>query len=202
MSLSRVYTAITRPLAVLAMAACMAACMAVSIAGCATVQKAGAVLTNRIAFDADDLQSYLDRQQYPRDYEQLGGLASLRVLNPRVAIPDRDNRLHLDFDVGVEGLGMSGDNPAGHFAVTSGLRYDIAKQALFLEDPSLESAELPLLGGRMNATGRDLINGWLRDYARAEPIYKLDAEVLKSLGSRRVAGTLIEDGKVVIKLDR
>jgi hypothetical protein len=82
------------------------------------------------------------------------------------------------------------------------LRYDSTRQALYLEEPALESADLPLLGGRMNATGRDLINGWLRDYARAEPIYTLDAEDLKSLGSRRVAGTLIENGKVVIKLDR
>jgi Protein of unknown function (DUF1439) len=174
---------------------------ALLLAGCATIEKAGALVTNRIAFDADDVQAYLDRQ-YPRDYKQLGGLASLRVLNPRVAIPESDNRLHLDFDVGIEGLGMRGEKPVGHFAVTSGLRYDSTGQALYLEEPTLESAELPLLGGRMNATGRDLINSWLRDYARAEPVYALDAEHLKSLGSRRVAGTLIENGKIVIKLDR
>ncbi len=174
---------------------------ALALAGCATVDKVGALVTNRIAFDAEDLQAYLDRQ-YPRDYSQLGGLASLRVLNPRVAIPEADNQLHLDFDVGIEGLGMRGEKPVGHFAVASGLRYDIARQAIYLEEPTLESADLPLLGGRMNATGRDLINGWLRDYARADPVYRLDPEDLKALGSRRVAGTLIENGKIVIKLDR
>ncbi len=178
-----------------------AAACAAMLAGCATVDKVGAAITNRISVDAADVQTYLDRQ-YPRDYDQLGGLASLRVLNPNVAIPETNNRLHLDFDVGIEGLGMRGEKPVGHFAVTSGLRYDVAKQALYLEEPTLESADLPLLGGRMNATGRDLINGWLRDYARAEPIYTLDADDLKSLGSRRVAGTLIENGKIVIKLDR
>jgi hypothetical protein len=172
-----------------------------TLVGCATVDKVGAVITNRIAFDAADIQVHLDRQ-YPRDYDQLGGLATLRVLNPRVAIPESDNRLHMDFDVGIEGLGMRGENPVGHFAVTSSLRYDVARKSLFLEEPTLESADLPLLGGRMNSTGRDLINGWLRDYARAEPIYTLNAENLKSLGSRRVAGTLIENGKVVIKFDR
>jgi hypothetical protein len=175
--------------------------IAVGVAGCATVEKAASALTNRIALDAPQIQAYLDRE-YPRDYKQLGGLVSLRVSNPQVAIPERENRLHLDFDVGIDGLGMRGDTPAGHFAITSGLRYDTAKQALYLEEPSLESAELPLLGGRMNATGRDLINGWLRDYARTEPVYRLDAQALESLGSRRVAGTLIENGKVVIKLDR
>jgi Protein of unknown function (DUF1439) len=175
--------------------------VALMLAGCSTVEKVGAVITNRIAFDAADIQTYLNRQ-YPRDYKQFGGLASLRVLNPRVALPETDNRLHLDFDVGIEGLGMRGEKPVGHFAVTSGLRYDSAQQALYLEEPTLESAELPLLGGRMNTTGRDLINGWLRDYARAEPVYTFDAEHLEALGSRRVAGTLIENGKIVIKLDR
>jgi hypothetical protein len=174
--------------------------LAVLLAGCATAEKVGAVLTNRVAFDAPQLQAYLDKQ-YPRDYEQLGGLVSLRVLNPRVAIPQQSNRLHMDFDIGIEGMGMRGDKPVGHFAVTSGLRYDIAAQALYLEDPSLESADVVLLGGRLNATGRDMINGWLRDYARADPVYKLDAAQLKALGSRRIAGTLIENGKVVIKLD-
>jgi hypothetical protein len=176
-------------------------CLLTALSGCATVDKVGAVITNRVAFDAEDIQAHLDRE-YPQDYEQLGGLASLRVLNPRVAIPEGQNRLHLDFDVGIEGLGMRGDKPVGHFAVTSGLRYDVTRKALYLEEPALESADLALLGGRMNSTGRDLINGWLRDYARAEPIYTLKEDDIKSLGSRRVAGTLIENGKVVIKLDR
>ena len=102
---------------------------ALALAGCATVDKVGALVANRIAFDAEDLQAYLDRQ-YPRDYAQLGGLASLRILEPRVAIPEGDNALHLDFDVGIEGLGMRGEKPVGHFAVASGLRYDAARQAL------------------------------------------------------------------------
>lgn len=179
----------------------LCALAALALAGCATVDKVGALVANRIAFDAEDLQAYLDRQ-YPRDYAQLGGLASLRILEPRVAIPEAGNALHLDFDVGIEGLGMRGEKPVGHFAVASGLRYDAARQAIYLEEPTLESADLPLLGGRMNATGRELINGWLRDYARADPVYRLSPEDLKALGSRRVAGTLIENGKIVIKLDR
>ena len=44
--------------------------------------------------------------------------------------------------------------------------------------------------------------GWLRDYARSEPVYKLDRDMLDTLGSRRIAGTLIQNGRVVIKLDK
>ncbi|MES2669354.1 MAG: DUF1439 domain-containing protein [Pseudomonadota bacterium] len=169
--------------------------------GCNTLNTATALLSNQVAFTAPQLQAYLDRH-YPQQYDQLGGLLKLSVSNPQVAIPPDSTRLHLDFDIGIDGLGMRSDRPAGHIAVTSGLRYDVASNALYLEEPELESAELPLIGSRMNATGRDLINGWLRDYARSEPVYKLDKEMLDTLGSRRIAGTLIQNGRVVIKLDK
>ena len=175
--------------------------LSASLIGCAALDTAQALLGNQVAFSAAQLQTYLDRQ-YPRDYPQFGGLATLRVMNPRVAIPKTETRLHLDFDVGSDGLGLDGDSPAGHLALTSGLRYDARTSALYLDEPELESAELPVLGNRMNATGREFINGWLRDYARSEPVYRLDPDIKGKLGERRIAGTLVQDGRVVIKLDR
>lgn len=174
---------------------------AATLSACATLDTAKALITNQVAFDAEDLQAYLDRQ-YPRQYDQLGGLLKLNVLNPQVAIPENGTRLHLDFDVSLDGLGLRGDQPTGHIALTSGLRFDPDSDALYMEEPRLETAELPVVGTRMNATGRDLINGWLRDYARKEPVYRLDADAREQLGGRRIAGTLIQNGKVVIKLDR
>jgi hypothetical protein len=179
----------------------VAVALAATVSGCAALDTAQALLGNQVAFSAAQLQTYLDRQ-YPRDYAQLGGLATLRVMNPRVAIPKADTRLHLDFDVGIDGLGLDGDSPAGHLALTSGLRYDARTSALYLDEPELESAELPVLGSRMNATGREFINGWLRDYARSEPVYRVDPDLKAKLGERRIAGTLVQDGRVVIKLDR
>jgi len=189
----------TRRRAFLRSAALLAGVAALS--GCGAIKTASALLNHQVAFTAPQLQAYLDRR-YPQQYDQLGGLLKLSVTNPQVAIPPDSTRLHLDFDVGIDGLGMRSDKPAGHIAVTSGLRYDVASNALYLEEPELESAELPLIGSRMNATGRDLINGWLRDYARSEPVYKLDQAMLETLGSRRIAGTLIQNGRVVIKLDQ
>lgn len=171
------------------------------LGGCATIDTARAVLLDRVTFTPAQLQAHLDRH-YPRQYDQLGGLVTLSVMHPKVAIPPDSTRLHLDFDIGIEGLGMRSDRPAGHIALTSGLRYDARSNALYMEEPELESAELPLLGGRMNATGRDLINGWLRDYARSEPVYRLDPDLQEKLGERRIAGTLIRNERVVIELDR
>lgn len=172
-----------------------------TLAACTTLDTAKAVLLNQVSFTPAQLQAHLDKH-YPRQYDQLGGLVTLIVMNPQVAIPPDSTRLHLDFDIGIEGLGMRSDRPAGHIALTSGLRYDTRSNALYMEEPTLESAELPLLGSRMNATGRDLINGWLRDYARGEPVYKLDPDMQEKLGERRIAGTLIRNQRVVIELDR
>lgn len=197
-----VSTTITRRRSFLFSAAILVTVAVIAILpGCNTLNTATALLSNQVAFTAPQLQTYLDRH-YPQQYDQLGGLLKLSVSNPQVAIPPDSTRLHLDFDVGVDGLGMRSDRPAGHIAVTSGLRYDVASNALYLEEPELESAELPLIGSRMNATGRELINGWLRDYARSEPVYRLDKKMLDTLGSRRIAGTLIQNGRVVIKLDK
>lgn len=172
-----------------------------ALTACATLETAQALLGNQVSLSAAQLQGHLDRH-YPRQYEQLGGLVTLSVMNPQLAIPPDSTRLHLDFDIGIDGLGMRSDRPAGHIALTSGLRYDARSNALYMEEPELESAELPLLGGRMNATGRDLINGWLRDYARSEPVYRLDPDLREKLGERRIAGTLIRNQRVVIELDR
>lgn len=171
------------------------------LTGCTALNTASMLLGNQINLYSSQLQRYLDHH-YPQRYEQFGGLVAFSVMNPTLAVPQDSTRLHLDFDVGVEGLGRRGDTPAGHFAVTSGLRHDRRSSARYIEEPTLESAELPLVGDRMNAIGRELINGWLRDHARSEPVYRLEQSALDQLGMHRIAGVLIQNGHVVIKIDR
>ena len=61
---------------------------------------------------------------------------------------------------------------------------------------------MPALGGAMNGTGRELINRWLADYARDEPVYKFDDSLMQRLGSRRIGATTIDNGLVVVHLDQ
>ena len=61
---------------------------------------------------------------------------------------------------------------------------------------------MPALGGAMNATGRDLINRWMADYARDEPVYRLDDSLWQRLESRRIGATTIDNGLVVVHLDQ
>src|SRR5512134_3576331 len=91
------------------------------LGACSTLGAIGALLGNEVTFTAPQLQSYLDRR-FPREYEKLGGLVTMSLLNPRLSIPQGSTRLQLDFDIGVGGFGRDSRVPAGHFALQSGLR--------------------------------------------------------------------------------
>jgi hypothetical protein len=174
--------------------------MAGALAACSSLNAIGGLLGNQMAFTAPQLQGYLDKR-FPRDYDKLGGLVTLTVLHPRLSIPQGSHRLRLDFDVGFGTLGRNSATPAGHFAVASGLRFEPRTLGLHLDQPTLESVDVPTLGGAMNGTGRDLINRWLADYARDEPVYKFDDSLVQRLGARRIGATTIDNGLVVVHLD-
>jgi hypothetical protein len=171
------------------------------LAGCTTLGMVAGLLGNQVGFTVPQLQGYLD-QRFPRDYDKLGGLVTLSVLNPRLSIPQGSHRLRLDFDVGFGALGRDSRTPAGHLALASGLRFDAATRGLHLDHPTIESLQMSGLGGGMDATGRELVNRWLADYARDEPVYRLDDSLLQRLQSRRIGATTIEDGLVVVHLDQ
>jgi hypothetical protein len=177
--------------------AALLALMAVAT-GCST--RVGTVLFgNEFAFSTPELQQSLERR-FPRDYEALGGLATVRLMNPTLSIPPAGGRVRVDFDVGFGGPRGGSDRPDGRIAVTSSLRYDPATRGLHLLDPSLERVEIPALGGVMNNTARNALNRWLVDYARDEPIHRFDDSLLSRIGARRISGTRIEPGRVVIQL--
>ena len=52
----------------------------------------------------------------------------------------------------------------------------------------------------MNSSTRGLLNSWLVDYARDEPVYRFDNNLLDRLGARRIGSTQIENGVVVVHL--
>lgn len=175
-----------------------AACFGVALAACSSLGTA-ALFGDEIAFTAPQLQAQLDRR-FPRDYDKLDGLVTLRVANPRLSIPEGSDRLRLEFDVGIGTLGRDAV-PSGHMSITSGLRFDPRTRALHLDQPTLDDADFPDLGG-MNATGRELANRWLDDYARNEPVYEFDHNLLERIGARRIDTTTIGNGRIVLHLGR
>lgn len=175
------------------------ACAGLALAGCSTLNAVTALLGNQVNFTQPQLQQSLNRN-FPKHYDKLGGLVSMTLLNPRLSIPQGSNRLRLDFDVGLGALGSDSSRPSGHFALTSALRYDASTRGLHLQEPSIEQVDVPSLGGVMNSSARGLLNSWLADYARDEPVYRFDNSLLDRLGARRIGRTDIENGQVVVHL--
>lgn len=182
--------------------AILAATLAIAglaLAGCSTLGAVTALLGNQVNFTQPQLQQALNRN-FPKHYDKLGGLVSMTLINPRLSIPEGGGRLRLDFDVGLGALGSDSSRPSGHFALTSALRFDPTTRGLHLQDPTIEQVNVPALGGMMNSSTRGLLNSWLADYARDEPVYRLDNSLLDRLGSRRIGRTDIENGQVVVHL--
>jgi hypothetical protein len=179
----------------------LAAGAALLLGACSTLGLVGALLGNSIAFTAPQLQQQLDRR-FPRDYDKLGGLVSLSILHPRLSIPAGSHRLRLDFDVGIGTPGRDSRTPAGHLAIASGLRFDPSTRGLHLDDPSIESLQLAGGGEALGASARTLVDRWLSDYARREPVYQFDNGLMQRLQSRRIGATTIGDGQVVVHLDQ
>ncbi|GAB3349910.1 DUF1439 domain-containing protein [Lysobacter tyrosinilyticus] len=170
-----------------------------ALVGCSTLEAVTALLGNQVNFTQLQLQQSLNRN-FPKHYDKLGGLVSMTLLNPRLSIPQGSHRLRLDFDLGMGALGSDSSRPSGHFALSSALRYDPTTRGLHLQDPSIEQVNVPSLGGMMNTSARGLLNSWLADYARDEPVYRFDNSLLDRLGSRRIGRTDIENGQVVVHL--
>ena len=172
---------------------------ALLVAGCSTLNAVGALLGNQVTFSQPQLQQALNRN-FPKRYDKLGGLVSVTLLNPRLSIPQGSDRLRLDFDLGLGALGSDSSRPSGRFALTSALRFDPTTRGLHLQNPTIDSIDVPTLGGVMNSSTRGLLNAWLADYARDEPVYRFDNNLLDRLGARRIGSTEIENGLVVVHL--
>ena len=96
--------------------AALLAVFALVLAACSTLGAVGALLGNQVNFSQPQLQSSLDRN-FPKEYDKLGGLVSLTLMNPRLSIPQGSNRLRLDFDVGLGALGSDSSQARGRFVI-------------------------------------------------------------------------------------
>lgn len=172
---------------------------ALLLAGCSTLTAVGALLGPQVSFTQPQLQQSLNRN-FPKQYDRLGGLVTLTLMNPRLSIPQGSNRLRLDFDVGLGAIGSDSGQPRGRFALTSALRFDTTTRGLHLQQPTIELVDVPALGGAMNTSSRALLNRWLEDYTRDEPVYRFDNSLLERIGARRIGSTEIENGLVVVHL--
>ena len=162
-------------------------------------QAAPSVSGRQLSVGAGDVQQYLDGS-FPRTQDALGGLIEMTMSHPQLTLP-QGNRLDLGFDIAMATAGSSAA-PLGKVKLSSGLRYDAQTQGFHLDQPTVDDFTPANNGGRLDSRTRSLLNAWLTDYARREPIYKIDPAVASVLGALQVQSAQVENGKLVVTFNQ
>ncbi len=156
--------------------------------------------SNEISVATPQVQQYLD-SAFPREYEALGGLFTLTARDPKLTIPTTGERLLMAFSASAASAGGS-ETPVGRIEMSSGLRYDPQDYALYLDQPTVDNVQPASPGQRVDEQTRVLLNLWLADYARKEPLYKLDPALLANFGNVKVESAGIENGHIVVRFNQ
>jgi hypothetical protein len=162
-------------------------------------QAAPSISGKEISVGASDVQHYLDRS-FPQKKDTLGGLIELVLSQPKLTLP-QGNRLDLGMDVALA-TGGGAPSKLGTVKVSSGLRYDQQTQGFHLDQPTVDDFTPVNNGGRLDANSRSLLNALLTDYARREPIYKIDPTVGALLGALQVQSAEVRGGKLVVTFNQ
>lgn len=149
----------------------------------------------------EQLQSAVE-QGFPRKEEWLGGVATLTLSRPRIAIPLHQDRIQLDLDYRID-LSLEGRQESGQLRVASGLRYDPATRGLHLQNPELLELRDASREPAVDEQTRGLLNALMQDYAKDQPVYRLDAVQLAQIPGNPGADAIhIEGGQVHLRLAR
>ena len=155
--------------------------------------------SNELTVATPQVQQYLD-SAFPREYDALGGLFTLTARDPKLTIPPSGERLLMSFSASAASSGGA-DTPVGRIEMSSGLRFDPQDNALYLDQPTVDNVK-PASGQRVDEQTRVLLNLWLADYARKEPLYKLDPALVATLGTVKVESAGIENGHIVVRFNQ
>jgi hypothetical protein len=165
----------------------------------ASVAAAPQIHGHDVSVQAGDVQQYLTGH-FPQTHNALGGLIALTVSDPQLSLPPGD-RLHMAFDLAVATAGGA-PSPVGHVSLSSALRYDTAKQGFFLDQPAIEDFKPAHAGARIDGQTRQLVDMWLADYARKQPIYKIEPSLAAVMGAVQVQSASVRDGRLVVTFNQ
>ncbi|MGV1108808.1 DUF1439 domain-containing protein [Xanthomonas translucens] len=169
------------------------------LAAAAQLQAEPMIQGKQVSVGAADVQQYLDGS-FPQTHKALGGLVKMTIRDPKLSLPP-GNRLKMQFDLSMA-TGGGAPTPLGTVLLTSGLRYEQQRQSFHLQSPTIDDFRPAASGGKLDANTRELLNVWLDDYARKEPIYKLDPALAAVMGNVQIESAAVENGKLVVHLNQ
>ncbi|MDR3323772.1 MAG: DUF1439 domain-containing protein [Zoogloeaceae bacterium] len=121
----------------------------------------------------DSLQTKL-REKLPVTKSYLR-IFQVTLENPRVALHEGSDRIHLGLEVAVRILNAP-EPLRGEIDVSGGLRYDHPQGAFYLVTPTLERMNLHNLPEQYREPAHTVLSGLLTEYCATHPLYVLDAK--------------------------
>lgn len=167
---------------------------AITLSACA-----GLLGPREIEFPLYKLQQSLDRN-FPLNNRYLA-LLDIQVSNPRLALQPDSNRVLTTMDAVIAPPFMK-NAWKGRFAISGGLQFDPAKNAIVLTDPRMENIELDGVDAGVSRQVSKLGGLLAEGILNGVPLYTLQPNDLQYAGTRRVpTNIVVRRNSLVITLE-
>jgi len=136
-------------------------------------------------------------QQFPWQHALIDGVLEVQLQHPALQL--QQDRAHLTVDISTISLGQR--NELGRAQISSSLRLDPQKAAIYLDQPQLVG--FTLADGQavaMDAQTSAMINQVLASYASEQPVYTLPAAYAALAAG--VDAVQIENGRLRVRVAR
>ncbi|CAM3284071.1 conserved hypothetical protein; putative exported protein [Cupriavidus taiwanensis LMG 19424] len=150
------------------------------------------VWTGEYSLTRQELQTELDKR-FPATL-RYAEVVSVQLSHPRLVLDEASNRLTTHVDARLTNALLPSPPVNGKLALNSGIRYDPARRAVLLDNPTVQQVDvtgMALYREQLNAIGAVVAQQLLKDY----PIYTFKPEEL------RVGGREVEPGAITVGKD-
>ncbi|MDF3882498.1 DUF1439 domain-containing protein [Cupriavidus basilensis] len=161
--------------------------------GAATAWAGYNVWTGEYTFTREELQAAVEKR-FPATL-RYGQVIDVQLTHPRLVFDGANNRVTTQMDAQLGNTLLPAPPINGTLSLSSALKYDPAKRAVLLDNPSVERVQVSGMpaqyGEQLNAIGAVVAQQLLRDY----PLYTFTPEQL------RIAGKDVEPGAITVLPD-
>ena len=165
---------------------------AACVAGTAPALAGYNTWTGEYSLTRQELQTELDKR-FPATL-RYAEVVSVQLSHPRLVLDEASNRITTHVDARLTNALLPAPPVDGKLALNSGVRYDPARRAVLLDNPTVQQVDVTGMAQyreQLNAIGAVVAQQLLKDY----PIYTFKPEEL------RVGGKEVEPGAITVGKD-
>ncbi|WP_454738971.1 DUF1439 domain-containing protein [Cupriavidus necator] len=155
------------------------------------------VWTGEYTLSRQELQTAIE-QRFPATL-RYAEVVSVQLSHPRLVLDEANNRVTTQLDARLTNALLPSPPVDGKLSLNSGVRYDPAKRAVLLDNPTVQQVEVAGMAQyreQLNAIGAVVAQQLLKDY----PVYTFKPEELR-FGGKEVEPGAITVGKDEVRVE-